>query len=108
MRRARDIDELREMVEQAVFELAELRAALEFEPEEMEPVSGFLAGVEQGVERLRRALADGSHRFGGADLPFMPVVRRASTHFLPFKSLLETINDTHRLGFAGDDVPPEH
>ncbi|MFZ0254450.1 MAG: hypothetical protein WAN46_02125 [Gammaproteobacteria bacterium] len=68
----------------------------------MSAAVGFVDHLDAEVRELRDRMADGSYQFGDQDLSFMPVIAGESTHFLPFKELLETINRTHRQGLGTD------
>lgn len=103
MQKPRTPEEYVDLVEQALFEIEELRASVEYDLEEMGDAMEFLDVLETGVRQLRQAMADGSYRFADEDLPFMAAVEAASDLVLPFKSLLRLINDTHRSGLAVDE-----
>ena len=79
---------------------ADLRMSAEYDVEEMGDALGFVDDLERGVRELIGALKDGSHRFGGDDLPFMSIVRQQSDLVLPFKGLLRDINNVHRKGLS--------
>lgn len=84
-----------EMVEQALFELKNLRESVEYEEEGIMLNLGFIDGLETGLNQLLTALTQGQHRFGGDALPFMTLVSNQKSHVLPFKRLLEEINYLH-------------
>lgn len=93
-----------DLVEQAIFEVEELRLASEYDMESMGESNRFLDELEQGVRALRQSMADGSYQFGRQDLPFMALVERQSDHALPFKYLFKVINETHKLGLDVDEA----
>ena len=90
-------DEYVKLVEQAVTELNELRASLEYDMEEEGARYAFVEPLEQEVRRLRASMADGSYQFENKDLPFMVIVNRFRSR-IPFSDLLALINRTHREG----------
>lgn len=90
------------MVNDALEEIQDLRDAIEFDEDEMSGAAGFVDRLDVEVRTLRDRMADGSYQFANHDLPFMPVIADESTHFLPFKELLETINRTHREGLDSE------
>jgi hypothetical protein len=94
------MDEYKGVVDEALGEIQDFKDAIEFDEDEMSAAAGFVDHLDAEVRTLRDRLADGSYQFGNQDLPFMPIIADASTHFLPFKELLETINRTHREGSA--------
>lgn len=101
--RPRTPEEYADLVEQALFEIEELRASAEYDMEEMGQALAFLDELEAGVRALLESMRDGSYRFADEDLPFMAVVEHVHESILPFKQLLRVINETHRAGLAVDD-----
>ncbi len=92
-----------ELVQQALFEVEELRAAVEYDMDSMGMALDFLDELEAGVRQLRDSMRDGSYQFGDRDLPFMKIVEQQDDRILPFKYLLRMINATHRQGLAVDE-----
>ena len=100
MRQVDTVENYIELVEQAIFEIEDLRMSAEYDVEEMGDALGFVDDLDRGVRELLTALKDGTHRFGGDDLPFMAIVRQQSDLVLPFKGLLRDINSVHRKGLS--------
>ena len=92
-----------DLVDQALFEIEDLRLAAEYDMDSMGAATEFLAELEQDVRKLRNAMADGSYRFGKDDLPFVKVVAHQDERVLPFKQLLLKINETHVNGLEVED-----
>jgi hypothetical protein len=92
-----------DLVEQALFEIEDLRLAAEYDMESMGAATEFLAELERDVQALRKSMADGSYRFGKENLPFVKVVERQDERILPFKQLLLKINETHIHGLDVDE-----
>lgn len=92
-----------DLVDQAIFEIEDLRLAAEYDMESMGAATEFLSELEQDVRALRESMADGSYRFGKEDLPFVKVVENQDERILPFKQLLLKINETHIKGLDGDE-----
>jgi len=90
-------------VEQALFEIEDLRAAAEYDMDSLGAATEFLEELERDVRALRASMADGSYQFGSEDLPFVRVVAKQDERILPFKSLLLKINETHRKGLEVDE-----
>ncbi|RMG30800.1 MAG: general secretion pathway protein GspF [Gammaproteobacteria bacterium] len=86
------------LVENALFEIEDLRAAAEYDEDSMGGVLKFIDELESQVRALRDRMADGTYRFEDRDLPFMKLVKRTDDRLLPFKQLLVIINATHRKG----------
>lgn len=87
-----------DLVRQALFEIDELRAAIEYDMEGMQDSVSFVDDLETAVKQVYDAMADGSYAFQDKDLPFMEIVRQHGVFSLPFRDLLNLINDTHRKG----------
>lgn len=86
-----------DMVDQAIIEVEEFIACLEFDMEDPGDQLRILNPLLQSLRDLRASMADGSYEFENKDLPFMEVAKRLNTQ-LPFSHLLALINDTHRNG----------
>jgi len=104
MRRPKTIDEYIDLIEQAIFELGELRSTDEWEQEEGGGTCGFIDPLNVQLRQLLEQLTMDSHIFGDGDLPLMNIVR-AHARQIPFKSLFDIINQTHRLGL---EAAPMH
>jgi hypothetical protein len=93
-----------DLVDQAIFEIEDLRLAAEYDMESMGAATEFLSELEQDVRKLRASMADGSYRFGKENLHFFKVVEAQDERILPFKQLLLKINETHIKGLDVDEV----
>jgi hypothetical protein len=93
-----------DLVDQALFEIEDLRAAAEYDMDSLGAATEFLEELERDVRKLRQSMADGGYTFGKTDLPFVKVVERQSETILPFKQLLLKINETHINGLDVDEV----
>lgn len=94
-----------ELIQQAIFEIDDLRAAVEYDGESMGGAIEFLDELDGHMQAMRRKMEEGNYRFEDKDLPFMEVVEKSDERLLPFKYLLRMINATHRMGLnvEGDD-----
>ncbi len=101
--RPKTAEEFVNLVDQALFELEDLRMSMEYDMDSLGGAATFLEQLEGEVQRLRNAMADGSYRFGKEDLPFMKLVDAQDDSLLPFKYLFATINRTHKLGLNVDE-----
>lgn len=102
MKRPRTMDHYRELVEQALFDVDELRAAADYDEDGMGEPLGFLDPIERELRQLLKAMTEDSYRFGGGDLAFMPIVDPLNLATLPFKVQLVQINETHTHGLEAD------
>ncbi len=92
------------LIDQALFEIEDLRMAMEYDMDSMGGANGFLDLLESQVKELRASMVDGSYRFGKEDLPFMKLVDTQDDRLLPFKFLFATINRTHKQGLNVDEI----
>ena len=96
--RPKTAEEYVSLIENALFEIEDLRAAAEYDEDSMGGALKFLDELEAQVRSIRDRMAAGSYRFEDRDLPFMKLVQQVDDRLLPFKQLLVIINATHRKG----------
>jgi hypothetical protein len=102
LRRAKSPEEYVDWVKQAVFEVGDLRDCYEYELEDLTKFPTFLEPLEQSINQLYETMKQGSYQFGREDLPFMDLVHRFGEE-IPFSTLLNQINETHRKGIEVAD-----
>jgi uncharacterized coiled-coil protein SlyX len=95
--RAKTVEAYVRLVEQAIIEIEEFIACLEFDMDDPGDQLRVLTPLFDELKHLRQSMADGSYEFEDRDLPFMEVANRLSSQ-LPFAQLLVMINQTHRQG----------
>jgi len=100
MKKAKDLNELIDLVHEAVYEVDELRACLEHDDEEASTYTPYLDTLDTMLRALHESMTSG--QYGGAgqgtDLDFMPLFKKHERD-IPFRELLRTINATHREGY---------
>lgn len=101
--KARTMDEYRGLIDEALMEISELRASIEYDEEFMQGGLAFIDKLEHGVKQLKTSIEEGTYTFGGARLEFMTIVQNTSSLLLPFKFLFTRINETHEKGLAEND-----
>jgi len=101
LRRARTAGEYADLVEQAMFEVGDLKNCLLYEFEDLQRFPAYIEPLEAGVKQVYDAMVAGTYRFGREDLLYMETLRHYEDQ-IPFHSLLKQINETHRKGL---DVP---
>lgn len=106
LRRAHTADEYVSWVKQAVFEVKDLRACLEYDLEDMQRLPVYLDPLEQSITNLFATMKAGSYQFGRTDLPFMDILQRFGEQ-IPFNTLLKQINATHRNGLDSESSMPD-
>ena len=97
-KRPATMEDYLELVNQALFEVEELRMSAEYDDEGMANMSGFIDVLEKPLVELRKALEDGSYNFADEDLDFMGLIDAQRLEVLPFRGLSRMINETHRKG----------
>lgn len=103
MPRPKTAEEYVKLVDQAIIEVDEMIACMEYEVEDDGSQARFLDPVLANLRDMRASMADGSYAFENKDLPFMGVANKVGTS-LPFAELLNVINETHRKGLdVGND-----
>ncbi|MEY3219165.1 MAG: hypothetical protein RIT27_522 [Pseudomonadota bacterium] len=98
-----NLEEYLGLIEQALFEVSDLRAAVEFDMEGMESSLEIVGELERDLQTLKTHLTNGSHIYANGDLPYMSKIKKLNYKTLPFKSLLEDINRVHRNGMRIND-----
>lgn len=100
--RAANMDEYKALVKDALYEVDELKAAIEYDEEFMGDALSIVGKLDEQLKALAKNIEQGDYKFGGDDLPFMSLVSGSGDHVLPFKHLLLRINLTHKEGLAED------
>lgn len=100
MKRVHNLEELVDLVHEAVYEIDELRACLEHDDDEASTYMPYLDTLDKMLRDLHELMMSG--RYAGAgqgeDLSFMPLFKKHERD-IPFRDLLRIINATHREGF---------
>lgn len=98
MKRPTTYDEYVDLVHQAVYEVDEMRAGVEYDPENMERWAGLLNHLDGILRPMYDEMVADTYQFPtGKDLGYMHVLNRWGPDF-PFKQLLLVVNETHKNG----------
>jgi hypothetical protein len=97
-------EEFVDLVDQAIFEIEDLRLAAEYDMDSMGAANEFLSQLERDMRRLRESMTDGSYRFGKENLPYVKAIQNQDERILPFKQLLLKINETHINGLDVEEI----
>ena len=100
--RPKTAEEYVDLVDQALFEIEDLRMAAEYDMDSMGAAMEFLEDLARDVRKLRDSMADGSYMFGKENLPFFKIAEQQDKRFLPFRQLLLKINETHINGLDAE------
>ena len=100
MKKAHNLNELIDLVHEAVYEVDELRACLEHDDDEASTYTPYLDDLDRILRDLHESMVSG--QYGGVgrgeDLGYMPLFKKYERS-IPFRELLRTINATHREGY---------
>lgn len=100
IKKARDLNQLIDLVHEAIYEVDELRACLEHDDDEASTYTPYLDTLDRMLRDLHESMASGKYAGAGQgeDLAYMPLFKKHERD-IPFRELLRTINATHREGF---------
>jgi hypothetical protein len=102
--RARSLDELTEIVNQALDEVEDLRAAIEYDEEFMGESCIIVEPASAGLTRLLSAINNDEYQPGEGDwLGFLEALRNIDQRAVPFWPLLKLIVDTHENGYQTEE-----
>lgn len=103
--RAGSAYELVEIINQALDEVEDLRAAIEFDEEYMGESSIIVEPVSIGLTKMLSAVINDSYRPGEGDwLKFLDSLRHIDNRAVPFWPLLKMIIETHERGYQTTDT----
>lgn len=98
MKRPADMASYRNLIEQVLDEIIDLKSAVENGAEFTNRASPIIDRLESELREHLNQTRQTHYLFGGGDLPFMDIVDSAPRSLLPFAGLLHLINETHRKG----------
>ena len=98
--RARDKEEYINLINQALDDVEDLRAAIEYDEEFMENAAMIVEPISLELSRLRAAIKSGEYEIGRDGwLDFVNALQNADHQAVPFWSLLKLILETHQQGY---------
>ena len=103
MRRARTVDEYVAMIKDAIYEVDEMRASIEYDEEYMSPSSKIIDELESSLREMMDVMQNGTYNWRTGDLKYIPIIKDLDERVVPFRSLLLRINDTHKHGLEPED-----
>ncbi len=102
--RARSQEELVYLVNQALDEVFDLRAAIEYDEEFMGGAEFIVDPLEVGLNRLLTAIKAGEYQPGVGNLmDFLNVLKNTDQRAVPFWPVLKLILDTHTEGYQDEE-----
>lgn len=103
MRRARTVDEYVALVKEALYEVDEMRASIEYDEEGMGDARKYIDELESNLKEVFDLMVAGDYCWRTGDLKYMEMIRHMDDGMLPFRSLLIRINETHKKGLETDE-----
>jgi hypothetical protein len=102
--RARNSNELTEIINQALDEVEDLRAAIEYDEEFKGESSIIVEPASAGLTRLLSAINNDNYQPGEGDwLQFLETLREIDHSAVPFWPLLRLIIETHENGYQAEE-----
>lgn len=98
MPRARSYDEYKAIVDDALYEIGEVRASADFDGDYMTDTLNISELLEPELIALYKSLQEGSYEHSPESFSFMTNMHHIPQEILPFKPLLIRINETHTKG----------
>jgi len=92
------MEEYVSILQDILYELADLRSAVEYDEEFMEGSLELITPLERGVNTLLSQIESGDYQFGVGELDFIETAKVASAMLLPFKTLFMRVELTHKQG----------
>ena len=102
MIRARTVDEYIHLIREAMYEVDEMRASLEFDEDSMSAYAQFIDDLESSLKHLYQSMLDGTYSWRTGDLAYMDVIRDLDDKVMPIRALLTRINETHKQGLESE------
>lgn len=103
MKRARTVDEYVRLVKDALYEVEDMKAAIEFDEESMGSASRVIDDIHDSLKQMIVDMQEGNYHWRTGDLSFISIIRDMDEQVIPFRSLLIRINDTHKNGLEPDE-----
>ena len=103
MKRARTVDEYVALIKDALYEVEDMRAAIEYDEEGMGSGTKIIEELEETLKELFQTMQSGDYCWRTGDLKYMDLILDLDESVVPFRSLLIRINDTHKNGLEPDE-----
>ena len=103
MKRARTVEEYISLIKDAIYEIEDMRAAIEFDEEGMAQSNKVIDELEGHLKEIHKSMIAGDYCWKTGDLKYMDLIRNLDDGVIPFRSLLVRINDTHKNGLEPEE-----
>jgi len=98
MKRARSVEEYVALIKDAIYEIDDMKAAIEYDGEGMAAAQPYVDEMADELQEMYRQMGSGDYCWNTGDLKYMSHVKAHDEQSLPFRQLLIRINETHKLG----------
>ncbi|RDH82366.1 MAG: hypothetical protein DIZ80_08710 [endosymbiont of Galathealinum brachiosum] len=103
MRRARTVEEYVAWMKDALYEVEDMRASIEYDEEGMGATKPFIEEIESSLKNVFKQMESGEYCWNTGDLSYISVIRELDESVVPFRQLLIRINDTHKNGLETEE-----
>jgi hypothetical protein len=98
--RARSEQELIYLINQALDDIFDLRAAIEYDEESMDNLPAIIDPLNDGLSRMLNAIKSGEYQPGaGNHIDFLHILKHTDQRAIPTWPTLKLILDTHTEGY---------
>ena len=104
MKRARSVEEYVALIKDAIYELEDMKAAIEYDGEGMASALDYTDEIAEELQKMYQEMASGDYCWNTGDLKYMSHVKQHDEQSLPFRQLLIRINETHKHGLEPDEA----
>jgi hypothetical protein len=103
MRRAKTVEEYVAWLKDALYEVEDMRASIEYDEEGMGATKPYIEEIESSLKGVFKLMESGDYCWNTGDLSYISVIRDLDESVLPFRQLLIRINETHNQGLEVED-----
>ncbi|VAW67827.1 hypothetical protein MNBD_GAMMA08-2401 [hydrothermal vent metagenome] len=103
MRRAKTVEEYVAWLKDALYEVEDMRASIEYDEEGMGASRPFIEEIETSLKHVFSQMESGDYCWNTGDLAYISVIRDLGESVLPFRQLLIRINETHKNGLETEE-----
>ncbi len=102
MKRARSVEEYVALIKDAIYEIDDMKAAIEYDGDSMAQARTYVDEIDDELHSMYEQMGSGDYCWNTGDLKFMSHVKQHDEHSMPFRQLLIRINETHKNGLEPD------
>ena len=106
MIRARTVDEYIYLTRDAIYEVDEMRASLEFDEDSMSAYAQFIDDLESSLKHLYQSMLDSTYSGRTGDVPYMDVIRDLDDKVMPIRACGYVSTKPINRGWSQNDLAP--